>query len=641
MIRSLSLHEGGRQLGPSLDRRLLPSLGRPLDLRFHLHRNLRREFLSRLTLLSGCALALAFVLALVLALALAAPAARASFVESLAFGGGATIALAWADADGDGDLDMAVGRYQQTNHLYLRNPDGTYTESSPFGSGATFAVAWADFDADGDEDIAVGRGNNQQNYLYVNNGDGTWTQRNEFGTRRTISTAWADFDLDGDLDLAVANGILGVAEQNYLYVDNGDGTFTERPEFGAGQTCTLVWGDFDGDGDPDVAVGNGGFGYVEQNFLYVNNGDGTFTGRPEFGALDTASMDWGDADNDGDLDLAVGNWNLGPSSLYVNNGDGTFTGRPEFGARDTNTLSWGDADGDGDLDVAVGNGDFTSADQNYLYVNDGTGHFTEVPAFGMGSTDAVVWADADGDGDLDLAAGNEHSPGTNYLYLNDLDPASEGWISFHLVGHRHDQGSGYSNRDGIGARVTVYRAGHIGDPAFRIGMREIEAHGGFSAQDAIDAHFGIPGGAATVDVRIVWPGSGGTGIVQDLPGQPTGQRHRIDEARPGAGVEEPAHGSLGGPASIRAFPNPMIGETRIDASLPGNPSGASTALAVFDATGRQVRRLAGAARSEAAGASIEAIWDGRDDRGRLVVAGVYLVRPATGSGPSARILLLH
>ena len=172
--------------------------------------------------------------------------------------------------------------------------------------------------------VRVGNGgsSSQQNYLFRNEGDGTLAQLNEFGLLRTVGMAWGDYDNDGDLDLALGNGLLGGDQQNMLYVNNGDGTFTGEEQFGMGQSAAVVWGDCDGDGDLDLAVGNGGFGTEEQNYLYRNNGDGTFTEEANFGQEDTASLAWGDYDNDGDLDLAVGNWQNGPSVLYTNDGTG-------------------------------------------------------------------------------------------------------------------------------------------------------------------------------------------------------------------------------------------------------------------------------------------------------------------------------
>src|SRR4029453_17570330 len=156
----------------------------------------------------------------------------------------------------------------QQTELYINDGMGGFTRMTPFGSGSTFAVCWADFDNDGAPDLAIGRIG--PSFLYNNTGNNSFPRGPQLGTgssTRTIALAWADFDRDGDLDLAAGNGILGVAQQNSLLINNGDGTFTRTDQFGAGQTCSLAWADFDNDGDPDLAVGTGGFGYVGQNYL--------------------------------------------------------------------------------------------------------------------------------------------------------------------------------------------------------------------------------------------------------------------------------------------------------------------------------------------------------------------------------------
>ncbi len=462
------------------------------------------------------------------------------FTESLEFGTGYTIPQAWCDFDGDGDLDLAIGNWGQDNELYVNQGDGTFERVVAFGKGATFAVVWADFDNDGDADLAVANATNAPCYLFVNEGNGQFTETTPFGSDRSIALACGDYDNDGDLDLAVGNGITGVAGQNRLYVNQGDGTYIGEDQFGIEQTDSLAWADFDSDGDLDLAVGNGGFSGPAQNALYVNNGDGSFTQRSEFGRGDTAVLAWADADNDGDLDLAVGNWTATQDYLYRNNGDGSFTELPVFGARDTNTMAWGDCDNDGDLDLAVGNGDFTNAEQNYLYLNNGAGTFVETAEFGIGSTDSVAWADGDHDGDLDLGAGNEHSSTQNYWYTNALDATA--YLHLNLVGMAHQLGAGYSNRDAVGAKVSVYAAGHLGDPEYLLGFRELSAHGGFASQNQPGAWFGLAEHEA-VDVSVVWPGSAGSQITQHWTALNTSQSIELVEASPL--LAQPAPGLAG------------------------------------------------------------------------------------------------
>lgn len=451
------------------------------------------------------------------------------FIVQDEFGGGATIPLAWGDYDADGDHDILIGNYfGQANNLYVNGRGAVFTQQGVMGTGLTFAVAWADFDNDGDLDLVVG--NNGQNWLFVADGKGGFEQQNQFGMLRTVGVAWGDYDNDGDLDLALGNGILGVAQQNYLYRNDGEEGFVGLPQFGIGQSDSVAWGDYDNDGDLDLAVGNGGFGFVGQNYLYINEGGGNVVEQAQFGIGDTSVVAWADANNDGWLDLAVGNWANGQDMLYLNDGKGGFVPMPAFGARDANTLAWGDADLDGDLDLVVGNGDFASADQNYLYLNDGTGSFAEQRNFGLGSTDSVAWADFDQDGDLDLAVGNEHSPTQNELWVNQLD--SGAYLQLRLVGLFDMFGDGYSNRNAVGAQVAVYAAGHSGDSDFLRGFQQVQAKGGFSSQNAIDLTFGLPLDEA-VDVVINWPGSAGQSIVQKRSSVGVGQRITVLETRPG------------------------------------------------------------------------------------------------------------
>ncbi len=575
----------------------------------------------------------AVVLSSLLALCAAWPS-HAAFTEVVQFGSRSTLSVAIADPDGDGDLDVAIGNNGGGNQLYTNTGGLAFAGADQFGASGTFPVVWGDYDNDGDADMAVGNtggGPSGQNYLYVNNGAGTFTQRQAFGRKSTIALAWADTDRDGDLDIAIGNGILNVPDQNRLYINNGDDTFTGTDQFGFGQTGSMAWGDFDNDGDPDLAVGNGGFCCVGQNHLYVNNSNGTFTQRDEFGIKDTACMSWGDFDNDGDLDMAVGNWSNDGNALYINNGDGTFTESAQFGVRDTNTLAWGDSDNDGDLDLAVGNGDFTTADLSYLYVNNGDGTFAETAAFGSGSTDGVAWGDLDADGDLDLVVGNEHTPPQNYLYVNGEN--DQDWLSILVIGHRFDLGAGYSNRDGIGAKVSIYEAGFLGNPSRLLGYREIEAHGGFSSQNEPGAHFGVPT-AATVDVKIEWPGSSGTHIVQLLPGVAVGQQIVIDEAESGTGVDI-GGAQIGPGGSLTITPNPMSHSANFRLL---NSQSASPRVQIFDASGRLVRVLAPVRES---GAGVySARWNGDTDEGKAAPSGVYFARPSDAAPANVRRFVL-
>jgi hypothetical protein len=442
---------------------------------------------------------LSYLTILTLGVLVIASAAFADFTEEAQFGTGTILSIAWGDYDNDGDLDVAAGTSAGQNYLYVNNGDDTFTEEAQFGTSDTRSVTWGDYDNDGDLDLAAGNASNQQNYLYVNDGDGTFTEETQFGTGDTRSISWGDYDNDGDLDLA-----LGHVGQNSLFTNNGDGTFNGEAQFGTGSTYMVAWCDYDDDGDLDVAVGNRG-----QSYLYVNNGDGTFTEDAQLGTGETFSLAWGDYDNDGDADVAVGNCYDQQNYLYINIAGTGFASQAQFGTGHTDSVAWGDYDNDGDLDLAVAN---SNNQQNYLYINNGDGTFTADAQFGTRYTGSVAWGDYDNDGDLDLAVGNYNNQ-QSYLYINNED--DDDYLSLHLVGHHHDQGSGYSDRDGIGAKVLAYEVGYLGDEDHLLGFREVEANGGYSGQDSINAEFGLPTDD-TVEVRIIWPGSGGSNITQDI-----------------------------------------------------------------------------------------------------------------------------
>jgi hypothetical protein len=229
-----------------------------------------------------------------------------------------------------------------------------------------------------------------------------------------------DFDQDGYLDLLVST--YDPAGQLRLFINNKDGTFSDRGTE-AGLTglfggLNMVQGDYDNDGDPDVLVLRGawmGKSGRHPRSLLRNQGDGTFTdvtfdvGLSElYAPSQTAS--WADYDNDGDIDLYIGNESSQdlavPCQLLVNRGDGTFEDVAEAAGvtneRWAKGVVWGDYDADRFPDIYVSNLD----GDNRLYRNDRDGSFTDVaPGLGVTrpKTSFPVWFwDFDNDGNLDI-----------------------------------------------------------------------------------------------------------------------------------------------------------------------------------------------------------------------------------------------
>lgn len=265
------------------------------------------------------------------------------------------------------------------------------------------AVAFGDFDGDGLLDALI-HGANAYPIIYRNLGNASFTEHvtlYDAPTGAARGQRWADMNEDGRPDLILASFYGG----QMLYLNNGDGTFTGRAEFTTEWPVDQDVADYNGDGHLDVVVASN----IGTSKLFTGHGDGTFTASTPFGALSAKGVAWGDFDNDGDPDLALAGSSdsvvFRPIRLFVNNGNGTFTLHQTLvNGRNTRCLAWADYDGDGDLDLAVGNQNpYGNANpQNELYRNNGNGTFTRFDALGLGAWD-MAWADYDLDGDVDVA----------------------------------------------------------------------------------------------------------------------------------------------------------------------------------------------------------------------------------------------
>ena len=488
---------------------------------------------------------------------------------------------AFLDYDGDGDQDLFVVNGSSlplpkpatdpTSQLFRNNGNGTFTDVTTeagintrglFGMGA----AAGDYDNDGDPDLFVT--GYPRSMLLRNNGDGTFidvtaSAQVENSRHWASSAGFFDYDRDGLLDLLVCNYLTYDVEQNrpcyggglrtychpntfegdfsVLYHNNGDGTFSDvsaRSGIGKsrGKALGVAFADYDQDGWLDVFVANDSV----PNFLFRNQGDGTFretsnlagvaydeNGRARAGM----GVDFGDYDLDGHLDVIVTNFVSEGNALFRNLGDGSFSEVTyESGILRNSFLNVGfgtrffDYDNDGDLDVLVVNGhvvpkiqeyrdDVSFAQHSLLYINQ-EGHYRERSqeagdCFSVKDVSrGAAFADIDNDGDLDVLVTN--NSGRLQLLRNDGGNRNN-WLVLKLVGEK-------SNRDGIGARITV-RAGT------RVIVKQVQRAGSYLCSHDERVYLGLGKEPQAKKVEIVWP----SGLRQKLSDVQPNQILRIQE----------------------------------------------------------------------------------------------------------------
>lgn len=490
---------------------------------------------------------------------------------------------AFFDYDNDGDMDALlvngstldglagggdpmVGLYENDGDGRFRNvTDDSGLDRRGWGTG----VCIADVDNDGFQDVyitAIG-----PNVLWRNTGERRFVTTEEASDARwSTGCAFGDYDRDGHVDLYVANYLTFDAatvprkgetscgrfmnilvacgpralppESDALYRNAGDGRFLDVTEaagvahpghYGFG----VVFSDLDDDGWPDIYVANDSV----PNFLFRNDGNGRFVeeallrgvavsrdGREQAGM----GVDVGDYDGDGLRDLVVTNFAQDYTTLYRNRGGGTFADRSlESGLPADSYLGWGvglvDIDNDSLLDLFVANGHvYPDIDQtgtstyhqpNLLFRNRGRGRFSKVAA-GDGlalarSSRGAAFGDYDNDGDIDVLISNIDDRPT--LLRNDTSGGR--WVTLRLAGVM-------SNRDGIGAQVTVVAGG-------RRLVAEVRAGGSYVSHNDMRLHFGL-GAEGTVDrVEIRWP----SGLVERVDRLET---NRFYEVLEGSGIQE-------------------------------------------------------------------------------------------------------
>jgi hypothetical protein len=489
---------------------------------------------------------------------------------------------AFFDYDGDGLPDILLvnsrswpGHEQEgppaTPRLFRNQGDGTFrdvTEAAGldvrvYGMGATAA----DFDADGDQDLYVTAvGDN----LLLRNDGGTFTDvTDRLGATGSApdpavpeawstAAAWVDVDRDGWLDLFVCNYVEWTPETDLYTTMDGETKSYATPEQYDGETCRLyhneegegfedvteeagvldhdgkslgvVVDDLNGDGWPDLLVANDTY----RNFLYLNDGDGTFTDAgvragvayDEFGrARAGMGVDVARLSDDPGLSVAIGNFSHEAVALFTQTDPELFQDRAGPARLNRPSLlpltfgvEFADMDLDGRVDLLLANGhiepeinrvqqDVRFEQSPQLFINDGDGRFLEAterageafaePIVGRG----LATADYDRDGDPDvLLTVNGGSP---RLFRNELAEPGRHWLRLGLEGRA-------PNLDAVGATVELFAGGRAQRRYVRTGASYL------SQSEENPILFGL-GSASEVDsVRVTWPTSGETVTLRDL-----------------------------------------------------------------------------------------------------------------------------
>ncbi len=433
----------------------------------------------------------------------------------------------WFDYDGDGWLDLLLMRFGQLG-LY-RNIEGRAFEDQSQESGlarllnALAAVAF-DYDRDGDLDLYLGgyfpekdfnklpdtkvlfdswetARNGGPNYLFRNNGDGTFTDVTAAAgvedTGWTMAVGHGDLDNDGWQDLYLANDFGG----DTVFRNRGDGTFANvtGPAIGVdtkkGMNAEIA--DYNNDGLLDIYVTNMTEPYLHEcNMLWENHGDLRFSDvSTETGACDTG-WGWGakffDADNDGLLDLYVANGFISAGEQdYMHQLLG-FVFEEGIDLRDA--TQWPDM------------ADYSMAgyERNY-FLHQRFGIFSSAGAAAgvddQGDARGVATADFDLDGRVDLAVTNVDGP--LKLFRNVTGEVGR-WVGLIL---RQPGANPY----GVGARVSV-------ESGAERQLREVAIGNGFNSQSMLGVHFGLGRADAITRLTVTWPDGSREDLAPPSPG---------------------------------------------------------------------------------------------------------------------------
>ncbi|MDA1251424.1 MAG: FG-GAP-like repeat-containing protein [Planctomycetota bacterium] len=307
------------------------------------------------------------------------------------------------DLNGDGrDEIISANETVDSVSIVSFDEDGISSRVDLAVGDTPLVVRVADLNADGNLDLITANFGSGNVSVLIGTGNGSFAPSVQFAAGpNPQSLAVADFDGNGTLDVAVSSATSGNLQ---MLFGNGMGNLSDPTVVsvaGVSRGEDLEFGDFDGDGDVDLAVVHA---IQDRVSILLNTGNGTFGAAASVGVGSfPLGMASGDLDKDGDIDLVVTNTGSGSIQVLTNNGAGVFTagsaaalgGSPE-------AVVLGDVNFDGNLDVVIANQ--VQADVTIL-LGDGAGGIRQTVLSGVGSRqDGVALGDIDGDGRIDIVA---------------------------------------------------------------------------------------------------------------------------------------------------------------------------------------------------------------------------------------------
>ncbi len=453
------------------------------------------------------------------------------------------------DMDGDGLDDLILLHQSENLYIDYQNPDGSFTSFS-YGSVSSsdqWGMAVGDVDNDGHKDFVSG-GNGDGVHFVEISGRGVYTPVTNLNNGSMFMQCMNMADINNDSWLDVFG--CGDTGPNKIWLNNGSGSlsynnyinFATTPATDMSGNYGSTWTDFDNDGDIDLYITKCRQGVNSPtdprrwNRLFVNDGSNNYSDLADTYGVQNQEQSWSsdfaDIDNDGDLDLITSNHST-TIQLFLNDGTGHYTNATSGSGLEYTSFflqtKCEDLDNDGFVDLITSGGE-------YYFHGNGDGTFTRIlnmlPEPGSYTLHTFALGDMNHDGFIDVYAGYGSSYVTpsssrdDELYLNNGN--ANHFLNFQLTGQE-------SNRDAVGARVTLYGP-------WGIQIREVRAGESYGIVCSSTCHFGL-GGAVEADSAVVrWP----SGTVDRLYNVAADQWVALEEGQTTRGVVA-IKAMLGGP----------------------------------------------------------------------------------------------